>query len=98
MIDYRTQNFEEVLSDYDYVFDTMGTILEKAFSVVKPQGKVVTLSGIPNERFAKEYGLPLWKQWAFKIATRKIHRLSKPQMLVIIFVYASRWRAISFTH
>lgn len=63
VIDYRTQNFEEVLSDYDYVFDTMGgTILEKAFSVVKPQGKVVTLSGIPNERFAKEYGLPLWKQ------------------------------------
>ncbi|EOJ27448.1 oxidoreductase, zinc-binding [Enterococcus faecalis EnGen0286] len=60
VIDYRTQNFEEVLSDYDYVFDTMGgTILEKAFSVVKPQGKVVTLSGIPNERFAKEYGLPL---------------------------------------
>ena len=58
VIDYRTQNFEEVLSDYDYVFDTMGgTILEKAFSVVKPQGKVVTLSGIPNERFAKEYGL-----------------------------------------
>ena len=53
VIDYRTQNFEEVLSDYDYVFDTMGTILEKAFSVVKPQGKVVTLSGIPNERFAK---------------------------------------------
>ena len=72
------ENFEEVLSDYDYVFDTMGgTILEKAFSVVKPQGKVVTLSGIPNERFAKEYGLPLWKQWAFKIATRKIHRLEQ---------------------
>ena len=43
-----------------------GTILEKAFSVVKPQGKVVTLSGIPNERFAKEYGLPLWKQWYLK--------------------------------
>ena len=32
VIDYRTQNFEEVLSDYDYVFDTMGTILEKLFS------------------------------------------------------------------
>ncbi|XUC65893.1 oxidoreductase, zinc-binding [Enterococcus sp. DIV0183] len=45
--------------------------------MVKPQGKVVTLSGIPNERFAKEYGLPLWKQWAFKIATRKIHRLEQ---------------------
>ena len=34
------------------------------------------MSGIPNERFAKE-GLPLWKQWAFKIATRKIHRLEQ---------------------
>lgn len=76
-----------------------GTILEKAFSVVKPQGKVVTLSGIPNERFAKEYGLPLWKQWAFKIATRKIHRLEQAtDVSYHFFVYASRWRAISFTH
>lgn len=39
VIDYRTQNFEEVLSDYDYVFDTMGDNLRKSFSVVKPQGK-----------------------------------------------------------
>ena len=78
VIDYRTQNFEEVLSDYDYVFDTMGgTILEKAFSVVKPQGKVVTLSGIPNERFAKENGLPLWIQCSFKLASRMILRLDQ---------------------
>ncbi|MGC3569782.1 NADP-dependent oxidoreductase, partial [Enterococcus faecalis] len=61
--------------------------LEKAFSVVKPQGKVVTLSGIPNERFAKEYGLPLWKLWAFKIATRKIHRLEQATVVSYHFLF-----------
>ena len=96
MIDYRTQNFEEVLSDYDYVFDTMGDNLRKSFSVVKPQGKVVTLSGIPNERFAKEYGLPLWKQCT-KIATRKIHRLEQATDVSYHFVYASRWRAMLYS-
>ena len=52
--------------------------VDQAAVAMKPKNlKVVTLSGIPNERFAKEYGLPLWKQWAFKIATRKIHRLEQ---------------------
>lgn len=49
VIDYHKENFDEVLSEYDYVFDTMGgEILEKAFKIIKPSGKVVTLSGIPD--------------------------------------------------
>lgn len=78
IIDYRTENFEEVLTDYDYVYDTMGgETLEKAFRIIKPNGKVVSLSGIPNKRFAKEYGLPLWKQIILGIATRNISKLEK---------------------
>ena len=53
VIDYRTQNFEEVLSDYDYVFDTMGTILEKAFSVVKPQEKLLHCQAFPTNVLLK---------------------------------------------
>ncbi|KRN94161.1 oxidoreductase [Pediococcus stilesii] len=78
LIDFRTQDFSEVLSGYDYVFDTRGgKTLEDAFKIVKPGGKIVSIAGLPNARFGKEYGVPFWKQLAFGLATRKISRLEK---------------------
>lgn len=78
VIDYKTKQFENILSDYDYVFDTQGgEILEKAFSIIKPGGKVVSISGLPNAKFAKEYHLPLWKKIALTVATRKLTTLEK---------------------
>ncbi len=77
-IDYRTTNFAEVLSDYDYVFDTRGgKTLEDAFKFIKPGGKVVSIAGLPNKRFGKEYGVPLWKQLAFGYVTRELTKLEK---------------------
>lgn len=77
-IDFRTTNFANVLSDYDYVFDTRGgKTLTDAFKIVKPGGKVVSISGLPNARFGKEYGVPLWKQLAFGFVTRDLTKLEK---------------------
>lgn len=43
-IDYREQEFEEVLSDIDFVLDGMGgDTLEKSLRVVKDGGKIVSL-------------------------------------------------------
>jgi NADPH:quinone reductase-like Zn-dependent oxidoreductase len=35
VIDYKTENFEEILNDYDAVFDTIGGDLQKIFQSVK---------------------------------------------------------------
>ena len=53
VIDYRTQNFEEVLSDYDYVFDTMGTILEKAFQWLNLREKLLHCQAFPTNVLLK---------------------------------------------
>lgn len=88
VIDYHHQDFSEVLTDYDYVFDTLGNEqLKKAFQIVKPGGKVVTLSGIPNRKFAKEYGLPWWKQGLLGIATMPITRLEKQSGATYEFLF-----------
>jgi len=43
-IDYREQNFEEVLSDIDFVLDGMGgEVLENSLKVVKDGGRIVSL-------------------------------------------------------
>lgn len=88
VIDYHKENFDEVLADYDYVFDTMGgEILERAFNVIKPKGKVVTLSGMPNKRFAREYGLPFWKQGILTLASHKLSKRAKTAKAEYVFLF-----------
>lgn len=58
VIDYRTQDFEQELSDYDFVLDSLGgENLEKSLRVLRPGGKVVSINGAPDPAFAKEVGL-----------------------------------------
>lgn len=88
MIDYKKEKFQEILSNYDYVFDTQGgKILKDAFKIIKPGGKIVSISGLPNLRFAKEYQLPLWKQVAIAFASRKLTSLEKLADAQYIFLF-----------
>ncbi|GBD66523.1 putative oxidoreductase [Tetragenococcus halophilus subsp. halophilus] len=78
VINYREENFAEVLSDYDDVFDTLGgQNLSDGFKVLKPGGKIVTISGTPNARFGKEYGVGWFKTMLFGLASFKLTRLEK---------------------
>ncbi|WP_430599604.1 NADP-dependent oxidoreductase [Enterococcus sp. DIV0179] len=87
-INYQTTNFAEVLQDYDYVFDTRGgATLEAAFKIIKPGGKVVSIAGLPNYRFGKEYGVPLWKQFAFKRVTHNLTKLEKQTQASYTFLF-----------
>jgi len=46
-IDYHTQNFEDVLSDIDFVLDTQGgKVLENSVKVLKNGGVVITTVGL----------------------------------------------------
>jgi NADPH:quinone reductase-like Zn-dependent oxidoreductase len=45
VIDYRTSHFEQCVSDIDVVFDTVGgETLERSWSILKPQGRIVTIA------------------------------------------------------
>lgn len=88
VIDYHRENFEDVLFNYDFVFDTLGgKALQNAFKIIKPGGKIVTLSGIPNGKFAAEYGLPLWKRFAFSLATLNIKKWERESRAQYVFLF-----------
>lgn len=56
VIDYQTQRFDEILSDYDVVFDTQaGDIQHRSFSVLKRGGTIVTIAGMPTAEFGREW-------------------------------------------
>jgi NADPH:quinone reductase-like Zn-dependent oxidoreductase len=57
LIDYKTQDFETVLKDYDLVLNSQDNkTLKKSLNVVKTGGKVISISGPPTPAFAQEIG------------------------------------------
>ena len=58
VIDYKSQDFSQVLKDFDSVFDTVGgETTDKSFKVLKKGGVLVSMVGAPSEGLAKEYGV-----------------------------------------
>ncbi|WP_340371568.1 NADP-dependent oxidoreductase [Peribacillus sp. FSL E2-0218] len=88
IINYKTEKFEDILKNYDAVFDTLGgNTLEKSFGVIKDGGKIVSVSGMPNARFAKEYGLGLFKKVLFTAASKKLTALEKKHNVQYSFLF-----------
>ncbi len=58
VIDYKNQKFEELLHDYDAVYDTVGgDTTDRSFAVLKRGGVIVSMLGKPNQERAKELGI-----------------------------------------
>ncbi|MCM3768991.1 NADP-dependent oxidoreductase [Priestia aryabhattai] len=88
IINYKTEKFEEILKNYDAVFDTLGgEILEKSFGVIKGRGKIVSVSGLPNARFGKEYGSGFFKTLLFSAASHKLTVLEKKHNIQYTFLF-----------
>lgn len=78
VINYRIQPFEEVLEGFDAVFDTLGgEYLNRSFRVVKPHGRIVSVSAVPNGRFAVDNKLGFLKRMLFSIVSRRITALER---------------------
>ncbi|MDP1459172.1 MULTISPECIES: NADP-dependent oxidoreductase [Bacillus cereus group] len=88
IINYKTEKFEEILKDYDAVFDTIGgTTLEKSFDIIKSGGNIVSVSGMPNARFGKEFGSGFFKTLLFSLASRKLTTLEKKHNAQYSFLF-----------
>lgn len=58
VIDYRTQDFTTLLSGYDVVLNNLDPkTLERSLKVLKPGGKLISISGPPDPAFARAQGL-----------------------------------------
>ncbi|NIL34283.1 MULTISPECIES: NADP-dependent oxidoreductase [Bacillus cereus group] len=88
IINYKTEKFEEILKNYDAVFDTIGgTTLEKSFNIIKSGGNIVSVSGMPNARFGKEFGSGFFKTLLFSLASKKLTALEKKHNAQYSFLF-----------
>ena len=78
VIDYRTQDFEQLLTGYDLVLDSLGgENLEKSLRVLRPGGKAIGISGPPDPTFAREIGLNPVLRLAITGLTASIRRQAR---------------------
>lgn len=79
-LDYRKENYWEVLSAVDSVIDTLGAgEFIHALSVLKPGGRLVSLRTGPNKAFAQRRRFPAWKTLLFSLAGAKYDNIARKQ-------------------
>lgn len=67
VIDYKTEDFETILKDYDVVLHSQeGAIVEKSLRVLKPGGTLISISGPPDPAFGQEIGA----KWPIRMLLR----------------------------
>lgn len=87
-LDYKSEDYLKELPQVDYVLDSLGgKELSREMKLLKAEGKIVSLKGLPNGRFARRFGLPLWKQWLFSLAARGLEREAKAQGATYEFLF-----------
>lgn len=90
VIDYRNEKFDEIVSDFDAVFDTVGgEVFEKSFKVLKKGrvardshavgspdlGIIVSMVAQDNKKLADQYGVTAISQWT-KVTTEHLNMLT----------------------
>lgn len=78
VIDYRTEDFAEILHGYDLVLDSLGgENLERSLKVLKPGGKAIGISGPPDPDFAKQLGANAVMKGAVALISAGIRRKAR---------------------
>ena len=87
-IDYKKEDYAKVLSDVDYVLDTLGDReLAKEFTILKNGGSLVSLRGLPNGEFAARSGMPFIKRILFKMAGGKYDKMASARNQKYFFIF-----------
>ncbi|MFK4082465.1 NADP-dependent oxidoreductase [Kribbella sp. NPDC020789] len=78
VIDYRSEDFEQLLDGYDVVLESLGgENLEKSLRVLRPGGKVIGIAGPPDPAFGRELGVNPLLQLAITALSAGVRRRAR---------------------
>lgn len=88
IVDYKTEDFEARLSGYDLVLHSQdGKALEKSLRVLRPGGRLVSISGPPDPDFAKEIGAPWFAKLFMRLLSFGARRRAKRLNAAFSFLF-----------
>ena len=78
IIDYKKEDFETRLKDYDVVLNSQDTkTLEKSLRILKSGGKVISISGPPDSAFGKVINANWFLKIVLKFMSARIRKKAK---------------------
>ncbi|MDP4500897.1 NADP-dependent oxidoreductase [Nonomuraea turcica] len=88
VIDYRKDDFEKLLHGYDVVLHSLDDeTLKKSLRVLKPGGKLISISGPPDPDFAKEIGSPWILRPVMRVLSYRARRAAKRRHVSYSFLF-----------
>ena len=87
-IDYKKDSFEKRLRGYDVVLNSLGKdTLKKSVSVLKPGGRLISISGPPDAQFAKANGSSWFLRQVVRLLSFAIRNKARRQGATYAFLF-----------
>jgi NADPH:quinone reductase-like Zn-dependent oxidoreductase len=78
VVDYRQDDFETILENYDVVLHSQDVrTLKKFLRVLRPGGKLISISGPPDPEFAKEIGAGRFIRTVIRLLSWRVKRRAR---------------------
>jgi alcohol dehydrogenase len=78
VIDYKLDDFETIVKDYDVVLNSQdGKTLDKSLRVLRPGGKLISISGPPDPEFGEEIGAGWFLRTAMRFLSFGVKRRAR---------------------
>lgn len=88
VIDYKKEDFTTILKDYDVILNSQDTdTLKKSLRILKPNGKVISISGPPDTDFANDMGLAWYLKLIMKMLSFGVKNKAKRLGLSYSFLF-----------
>ncbi|MFD0326483.1 NADP-dependent oxidoreductase [Lysobacter gummosus] len=88
VIDYNQDDFAQVLQGYDVVLNSLGAdVLEKSLQVLKPGGKLISISGPPDPEFAKQIGASWFMRQVMRLLSHRIRKQAQRRGVSYSFLF-----------
>jgi len=88
VIDYKKDDFEKTLHGYDLVLNSQDPkTLEKSLRVLKPGGKLISISGPPDPDFAEEIGAPWFVKLIMRLLSSGVRKKAKQLKVGFSFLF-----------
>lgn len=88
VIDYKSQDFGDVLRDYDLVLNSQdGKTLDKSLRVLKRGGNLISISGPPDPEFGEQIGAPGFVRLVMRLMSTGVRRRARSRGLGYAFLF-----------
>ncbi len=88
VIDYHEKDFEDSLKDYDLALNSQdGQTLKKSLNILKPGGKLISISGPPDPAFAEAIGANWLVRQIMRLLSSGIRSKAKERRVDYAFLF-----------